>query len=97
MSKLIGELNGKWSFLFRVSLVLMPIFTGIIITWGTWVTTKVYAHDVTFAKVEAFMESTYLRTTSDNERYKELIVKIENLTVAMNSLRIEMATQGNMP
>ena len=97
MSKLIGELNGKWSFLFRVSLVLMPIFTGIIITWGTWVTTKVYAHDVTFAKVESFMETTLSQKASDNERYKELILKIEGLTAAMNNLRIEMVTQGNMP
>lgn len=43
--KPIGELNGFWSMLFRVSLCAFPLFAGIVIAWATWVTKEIFAHE----------------------------------------------------
>jgi hypothetical protein len=52
--KLIGELNGKWASLFKISLVVTPLFISLVVTWGAWATQAVYGHDSRLAKLEGF-------------------------------------------
>lgn len=37
-SKPIGEINGGWGVLFKMSLACFPVVLVTAITWGTWVT-----------------------------------------------------------
>lgn len=46
MAAKIGELNGKWAFLLKLSLSVFPVFLGVGITWASWVTTRI----LTFAE-----------------------------------------------
>lgn len=39
--KPIGELNGPWAFLLKVSLTVLPIFMSTVLAWGVWVTKSV--------------------------------------------------------
>jgi hypothetical protein len=38
----VGELNGKWSVLFRVLLAINAIMFPVAISWATWVTTTLW-------------------------------------------------------
>ena len=41
----IGELNGRWALLLKVNLIAVPVLLSVVITWATWVTTRVFAVD----------------------------------------------------
>ena len=43
-SKKIGELNGKWSVLFRAMLAISVLMVPFGVTWMTWVTITVQRH-----------------------------------------------------
>jgi len=43
--KPIGELNGFWSLLFRVSLALFPVFAGAVLTFSVWITREIFRHE----------------------------------------------------
>jgi hypothetical protein len=106
--KMIGELNGKWAILFKVSLVLMPIFTGVIITWGTWTTSRIYNHDIEIARIRAFIDQGPRFTANDaqalelrvisriadsNERkFSELLGKLQLLTDSITELKVKLAS-----
>ena len=105
--KLIGELNGKWSMLFKVSLVATPLAITLIVSWGTWATAKVYAHDLAIGRLEAWKDIGPRFTPSDAQalelrvkqdiaavnqrRFDEVIAKVEVLTTAINDLKVALA------
>lgn len=39
--KTIGELNGPWSILFRITQVLLPVVGIILVPWTVWVTQSI--------------------------------------------------------
>jgi len=43
--KPIGELNGFWSLMFRVSLAVFPIFAGAVLTFSVWITREIFRHE----------------------------------------------------
>ena len=111
--KLIGELNGKWALLFKISLVLTPLFISLIVTWGAWTTSKVYAHDVALTRLESWKDIGPRFTAVDaqalelrvkeqvaeiNERkFQALMAKLDELTMAINDLKVQMAKRGGQP
>jgi len=54
----VGNLNGKWSILLRLMLILWPVITVIVIPWGVWVTSEIFA-------AKAFRESGERFTKAD--------------------------------
>ena len=38
----VGDMNGKYAFLFKLNMVLIPIFCSGMLTWGVWVTANIY-------------------------------------------------------
>jgi len=44
MAKGIGELNGKWSILFRVLLIVVPLYCTFFTAWAIWVTSETFAN-----------------------------------------------------
>jgi hypothetical protein len=57
ISKPISELNGKWSILFRINLVILPVFLLALIGWGTWVTRSIYGIEKSLAVDEYKIKS----------------------------------------
>jgi len=37
----IGQLNGWWAHLLKVTLVMFPVFMTAVLSWGTWATTEI--------------------------------------------------------
>jgi len=40
--KPLGELNGKYALLFKINMIVLPIFMSALLTWGVWVTASIY-------------------------------------------------------
>ena len=47
--KRIGELNGPWAFLLKISLVVVPIMISSLIGWAVWATQKIMSLEITSA------------------------------------------------
>ena len=64
--KKLGDLNGRWSILFRVLMVVGTIATVLspfVIRWGVWVTSSVY-------ELQAFAHTGDRFTAADGERLR---------------------------
>ena len=38
----VGDLNGKWAFMFKTGVVILPIINACFIPWAIWVTTTLW-------------------------------------------------------
>ena len=38
----VGDMNGKYAFLFKLNMVLIPIFCSGMLAWMTWATANIY-------------------------------------------------------
>lgn len=38
----VGDLNGKWAFLFKTGVVILPIINACFLPWAIWVTTTLW-------------------------------------------------------
>ena len=70
-AKRIGELNGPWSFLLKLILVVLPIFIAIMIGWSTWVTNRIHGLEeksaVTFQIVAQIKTNTEMLQRHERE------------------------------
>lgn len=71
-SKPIGELNGRWAFLLKLTLVLIPgacgIFCAVTIPWVKWVNDACYS-------IEAH-EADYGALTQDLHNLEDLVTRL---------------------
>jgi hypothetical protein len=49
----LGNLNGSWSILFRIVLVLVPVFMGLASAWGKWITSELIEHSKALVEIGA--------------------------------------------
>lgn len=42
-NKPIGELNGKWAVMLKLTILIVSILLPFLMTWGIWVTAHVYS------------------------------------------------------
>ena len=71
----VGELNGKWSILFRVSLVLMPF----LVAWAAFVTRAVYDIRQDMAASHARYEVWMARTEGNRFTQSDWAVSLKQL------------------
>lgn len=88
----IGNLNGKWSVLFRAALALQPL----VLAWGTWVTVQLFelrearATMVTAAQFASFKDDVIKNAISD-ELKREILLSREKLDkIAERLTRVEV-------
>lgn len=78
----IGQLNGKWSILFRALMVVGAIFAPFFITLSAWLVTSIYDvrldQAILAGKIEAFIDSSP-RYTPDMAERDNLRLKAELL------------------
>lgn len=67
-NKPLGELNGKYAFLFKVNMVLLPIMFSALLTWGVWVTSSIFS-------LKGFVEHGPRFTLKDAMAMKESIIE----------------------
>ena len=85
----IGELNGRWAALLKITLVAVPLFTSIALAsflpWAVWVTGNIYTSRQT-AEIVGSMESKVdnLNTTVQNlppPEWKARTIKLEEAAI----------------
>lgn len=76
MSKPIGEINGPWSLLFKITQVVIPVMALTIVPWAVWVTSTLYARDARLVRIESFVNLGPRFTATDAEtlRLKVLLI-----------------------
>lgn len=79
----IGDMNGKWGFLFRVILVTTPAFWAIFVTvdlpWRVWVTRSIYhvsEENDALAGIDAKLTDIVAAHAKD---FREIDARLENL------------------
>lgn len=87
--KPIGELNGRWALLLKVTLVTIPVLTTLVtasfLPWAVWVTTNVYTAQQTsniVAKVADDLD--VMDTRIDNlppAEWRQRITKLEDASL----------------
>lgn len=65
-SKKIGELNGPWAFLFKLSNILLPM----VVAWCVWATSQIYALEIRLARSEQWMAQGPRFTSVDADRLR---------------------------
>lgn len=105
----VTDKNGKevaWRFWVQIVLGFLQIIVMcIIIPWGAWVTTKIYAHEQQQARIQAWIDQGQRLTVTDadnlrmkimneisekiNSQLLPIYTKLESLQVS--TLKIEMA------
>lgn len=102
----IGDINGPWAILFRITQILVPIAAITLIPWTIWVTSTMYAKEIRIVKLEMFAgvgprytaetaESLRLRIMSDVEiriasSTTKIADRIDNLTAEIILLKLEL-------
>lgn len=72
----IGSLNGPWSIMFRIVLVLIPILTVTFLPWAVWLTVQQFK-DISFREAGGrFNESDASKMKADLEA-KDATMKAE--------------------
>lgn len=79
-AKPIGELNGRWALLFKVTQVIIPIFilaiSGIGIPWCVWVTKQLNEHTVAIITAQKWQEA-HPTTEANRAENLRMLVKAE--------------------
>lgn len=102
----IGDINGPWAILFRITQILVPIAAITLIPWTIWVTSTMYAKEIRIVKLEMFAgvaprytaetaEALRLRIMSDVEikiasSTGKIADRIDNLTAEIILLKLEL-------
>lgn len=81
----IGELNGPWALLLKMSLAAFPVIMSILIPWLIWVTSEVFAN-------KGFRESGE-RFSKQDALTMEARIMEHIATVKVNSLQIQYARE----
>ena len=68
--KPIGELNGRWALLFKVTQASLPLFMAIVIPWCIWVTKTLHSHDINSAEIRSWMSQAPRFTPSDADNLR---------------------------
>lgn len=74
MSNAIGDLNGKWSIMFRCTLVIGAFLTPMMITLQTWEVSKLYELDMKILEVRSEMGKFIATSEGDHLKLKEDIM-----------------------
>jgi hypothetical protein len=83
MEKKIGELNGIWALMLRLTLVLVPFWIG----WSVWVTKSVFTHERLFSEER--------NVTNERIEVKTDLIRgdIQKLGQEITDLKIAIAKQ----
>ena len=74
----LGELNGKWALLFRVNMVVLPIFVGGIMGFGAWAVSEIHDNDkVSDANREAIIDLKAMRTDLELVKQDLAVIKAQ--------------------
>jgi len=106
-TKKVGELNGPWAFMFKLSNILLPM----VVAWCVWATNQIYVLEIRQAKTEQWMNQGPRFTAVDAERLrlqileevgkdmrenqKVLLASLESLHAEIIDLKITMKTHIN--
>lgn len=74
-SKRIGELNGPWSWLLKVMLVVLPVFVLSMVTWATWVTKTVHTVETRISEFDTWRQNRPGFITADQARTLRLEIE----------------------
>lgn len=74
--KKVGELNGKWSILFRAQLVILGVLTPFAISMAVWITVTLFSIRTDIAILSVKRDS--------------LVLDVQKLFTSMERLRIEI-------
>lgn len=102
----IGELNGRWGILFKITQVLIPIAAVTLLPWCVWVTSTLYARELRITKLELFAsvgprftgdnaEALRVKIMSDVEMRlaggnQRILDRIDMMVVALTELKLEL-------
>ena len=76
-AKRIGELNGPWAVLLKLTLIILPIFITLTFAWGTWVTSQIHKLDSSGAVTAQVL--TELRVLSEaSHRHEREIASLQS-------------------
>ena len=70
-TKRVGELNGPWAFLFKVTQLFFPF----VVAWCVWATNQLHQMDVRQAKTESWMAQGPRFTSTDADRLRLQILE----------------------
>jgi len=90
-SATVGDLNGWWAWLLKLSLVSFPVFATGIITWATWATSEIMAQK--YADHFTVADAVRMQDRWD-VRLEKIADKVESSPPAEWKKRIEMLEEN---
>lgn len=69
------QLKGRWGFMLKLLLTVFPIFMGLGVTWGTWVTAETFKSSAFRLAGDRFTRSDGLSLQRDLELYHSADVR----------------------
>lgn len=97
--KPIGELNGRWAFLLKVTLVLIPsVFTlvGLIaVPWVQWVTETTYAVEAHFIEAEKCAEDVQKQIDDVESRLRQNNSDHTDIKLSLEQIKGKLGIEGN--
>jgi hypothetical protein len=88
----IGELNGAWSTLLKVVLVIIPLSVPPAIGWATWVTNKVFEQANEITKIQSWQNQAprFTQADAENLRLRVLSDVNQNIGSKLSELQNQM-------
>ena len=96
--KPIGELNGRWAFLLKLTLVLIPslcTLAGLIaVPWIQWITETTYAVEAHFIEAEKCAEDVQKQIDDVEARLRQNIADHTDIKISLEQIKGKLGIEG---